>query len=204
MHKNQRRIYFVVPLIVAFVFAGPVLALELGDTAPKIDVEMKNVDGNQLAIQDIKGEKGTLVIFTCNSCPWVKAWEDRIAEIGNTFQHKEIGVIAINSNDPDRNSEDSFSMMQQRAEKKGFTFPYVMDATSDIARAFGATRTPEAFLFNSEGKLVYHGTIDDNARNPEEVEETYLKDALNAVVAGNEVPTPETKALGCTIKFRDA
>jgi len=204
MHKYIKAMTGVIAVIFFIGFVGLASALELGDEAPRTDVEMKNVNGEMLSINEVAGEKGTLVIFSCNSCPWVKAWEDRIAGIGNTFQEKGIGVIAINSNDPDRSPEDGYNAMQKRAQEKGFEFPYVVDATSDVARAFDATRTPEAFLFDSEGKLVYHGTIDDNARNPEKVEEEYLKDALQAVVSGEEVPEAKTKALGCTIKFRDA
>jgi peroxiredoxin len=92
--------------------------------------------------------------------------------------------------------------MQDRAQERGMEFPYVVDATSDVARAFGATRTPEAFLFDAKGRLVYHGTIDDNAKQPDEVKERYLRDAVNAVAAGRTVAVRETKALGCGIKFR--
>ena len=143
-------------------------------------------------------------MFSCNHCPWVIAWEDRIAEIGNAYQKKGFGVIVINPNDPGVKGEDSYEEMVQRAKEKGFEFPYVVDATSDVARAFGATRTPEVFLFDTAGKLVYHGAIDDNARNPEAIEKHYLKDALNALVAGKAIPTAQTKALGCTIKWRKA
>ncbi len=92
--------------------------------------------------------------------------------------------------------------MQQRAKARGFKFPYVVDATSDVARAFGATRTPEAYLFDAAGKLVYHGTIDDNYKSEKDVKTTYLKDALDAVIAGEAVPVAQTKAVGCSIKFR--
>lgn len=180
----------------------PMPGLSLGDPAPSADIKMKGVDGSQTSIADVEGENGTLVIFSCNGCPWVKAWEDRIADLGNTFQAKGIGVIAINANDPSQNSEDSFEVMQARANEKGFDFPYVVDGTSDVARAFGATRTPEAFLFDKDGTLVYHGAIDDNAKDPDNVKEHYLRDALQAVSTGGEVGVKETKALGCGIKFR--
>lgn len=178
--------------------------LKLGAKAPMADVKMKSVDGKDYTIAGVKGENGTLVMFSCNHCPWVIAWEDRIAEIGNAYQKKGFGVIVINPNDPGVKGEDSYEEMVQRAKEKGFEFPYVVDATSDVARAFGATRTPEVFLFDTAGKLVYHGAIDDNARNPEAIEKHYLKDALNAMVAGKAIPTAQTKALGCTIKWRKA
>jgi hypothetical protein len=181
---------------------APPAPLAIGSVVPMAEAKMKNVDGRELAIADVKREKGTLVLFTCNACPWVKAWESRIVEIGNTYSASGIGVIAINSNDPGKVPEDGFEVMQERARERGMKFPYVVDATSAVARAFGATRTPEAFVFDAAGKLVYHGTIDDNAKEPDKVTERYLTDALEALVAGREVALKETKALGCTIKFR--
>ena len=176
--------------------------LALGSTAPMTDVKMKNVDGSMISIADVKGEKGTLVIFTCNACPYVKAWESRIDELGNAYRAKGIGVIAINANDPAVQDEDSFETMQARAKEKGRKYPYVVDETSDVARAFGATRTPEAFLFDAAGTLVYHGAVDDNVKTPGEVTATWLKDALDAVVGGGSPATQTSKALGCSIKFR--
>jgi peroxiredoxin len=177
-------------------------ALALGAVAPMADVKLAGVDGTSVSIADVSGPKGTLVIFTCNACPWVKAWESRIAELGNAYSKLGVGVIAINSNDPAVQTEDDFPVMQARAKERGMTFPYVVDATSDLARAFGATRTPEAFLFDRKGKLVYHGAIDDNAREPAKVKERWLRAALESAVAGKKVATAETKALGCSIKFR--
>ena len=177
-------------------------ALKLGATAPKTDVKMKGVDGAWYTIKGVTGEKGTLVLFSCNACPWVKKWEDRISAIGNEYQQKGVGVIMINSNDPARVAEDGFEEMVARTKAKNFAFPYVVDATSEVARAFGATRTPEVFLFDAKGKLVYHGAVDDNASDPKDVENHYLKNALNAVLAGKDVPVAQTKALGCSIKFR--
>jgi peroxiredoxin len=176
-------------------------ALNLGDSAPLGDVKMKNVDGKELSVTDVKGEKGTLVIFSCNHCPFVIAWEQRIAALGNEYRKKGVGVIQINSNDP-KVAGDTLEGMQKRAQERGFEFPYVVDATSDVARAFGASRTPEAFLFDAAGKLVYHGTIDDNHASADKVQERYLKDALESLTAGKEITVKETKAVGCGIKFR--
>lgn len=204
----MRKGWLVLAGLAALAASGPAMAadkaLELGAKAPLAGVEMKNVDGKATSIAKVAGRKGTLVIFTCNSCPWVKAWEPRMVEIGNAYAKKDVGVIMINPNDPSQKSEDGFDEMVARAKKLGMAFPYAVDATSDIARAFGATRTPEAFLFDADGRLVYHGTIDDNAQKPDEVTERYLADALDAVLAGRDVPMAETKALGCTIKFRAA
>ena len=188
-------------LIATAAFAGGE-GLEIGDEALMTDVQMKNVDSSMVSIGEAAGEKGLLVIFTCNQCPWVKAWEERMAALGNEYAEMGVGTIMINSNDPAVSSEDSYEEMQRRAEQRGFGFPYVVDATSDVARAYDAKVTPEAFLFDADGKLVYHGTIDDNSRKPDEVQQRYLRDALAALVAGEEIATKETKSLGCTIKFR--
>jgi len=176
--------------------------LALGDPAPMTDVKMKNVDGREVSIADVQGTKGTLVIFSCNACPWAKAWEKRIVALGNSWQKKGVGVVVVNSNDPGRVAEDDYATMQKHAKERGMSYPYVVDATSDVARAFGAAHTPEAFLFGADGKLAYHGTIDDNAKEPGKVKTRYLEDALKAVAAGREVAVKETKALGCGIKFR--
>ncbi len=177
-------------------------ALAIGASAPMADVKMAGVEGGSLSIAEVKGAKGTLVIFTCNSCPWVKAWESRIADLGNTYARQGIGVIAINANDPGVKAEDDFPVMQKQAKALGLKFPYVVDAYSDVARAFGATHTPEAFLFDRKGKLVYHGAVDDNAREPDKVTARWLRDALDATVGGKAVAVKETKSLGCSIKFR--
>ena len=176
-------------------------ALQPGDPPPLSTLKMKNVDGKEIAIADVAGTNGTLVIFTCNHCPFVKAWETRIAELGNAAAAKGIGVIAINPNDPAVFPEDGYTEMQARARARGFAFPYVVDATSAVARAFGASHTPECYLFDKTGKLVYHGAVDDD-KDATKVTQHWLQDALDAVAAGKNVPVQETKAIGCSIKFR--
>jgi peroxiredoxin len=188
-------------LALSAALAGSAAALQLGATAPQNTVKMRNIDGRELSIAEVTGPKGTLVIFTCNHCPWAKAWETRIAELGNTYRQRGIGVIAINANDPSANAEDSFDKMVTRAKQRDFQFPYVVDNGSTVARAFGAERTPEAYLFDANGVLVYHGTIDDNADDATAVKQHYLRDALEAVVSGQGVAVKETKALGCGIKY---
>ena len=111
-------------------------------------------------------------------------------------------MVAVNANDPSAAAEDGYDGMVSRAKEKGFAFPYVVDATSGVAKAFGATRTPEAFLFDKDGKLAYHGAVDDNMQDATKVEKSYLKDALDAVAGGKAVPVAETKSIGCSIKFR--
>ena len=181
--------------------AGPT-PLALGATMPLATVKLKNVDGKEITLASQKGAKGTLVVFTCNACPWAKKWEGRVAAIGNDALKRGLGVVAINANDPGKNPEDGYGVMQARAKDRDMKFAYAVDGTSDVARAFGASRTPEAFLFDASGKLVYHGTIDDNADDAAKVTKPYLQDAVVAVAAGKTVPTATTKALGCGIKFR--
>jgi peroxiredoxin len=194
----------VIPMLVGLALS-PALAggvLPIGASIPMTDTAMKNVDGKELNLKSIAQPAGTLVVFTCNHCPFAKKWESRIIELGNDYAAKGIGVVAINANDPKVAPDDSYEAMQHRAKEKGMEFPYVVDATSNIARAFGATRTPEAFLFDKNGKLVYHGAIDDNADDSAKVENAYLKLALEAVVKGSPVAVQETKSIGCSIKFR--
>jgi thiol-disulfide isomerase/thioredoxin len=178
--------------------------LALGSKVPAsvAKTKMKNVDGKMLSIADLTGKAGTLVVFTCNHCPFAKAWEERIVELGNTYAGKGIGVVLVNANDPGMHPDDGYEEMQARAKSRGMKIPYVVDDASAVARAFGASVTPEAFLFDKAGKLAYHGTIDDNRNEPDKVTARYLKDALDAVVAGKKPPVAETKGLGCGIKFR--
>ena len=182
--------------------AEPGSALALGAKLPAATTKMKNVDGKMVSIADVKGKAGTLVIFTCNHCPFAKAWEERIVELGNGYVKRGLGVILVNANDPTSHEDDGFTQMQERAKSRGMQIPYVVDETSGVARAFGATVTPEAFLFGADGKLVYHGTIDDNREDPTKVGKHYLRDALDAVMAGKPPAPAETKSLGCGIKFR--
>jgi thiol-disulfide isomerase/thioredoxin len=178
--------------------------LALGSKVPAAvaKTKMKNVDGKMLSIADVTGKAGTLVIFTCNHCPFAKAWEERIVELGNAYAPRGIGVLLVNANDPAMHPDDGYEEMQARAQSRGMKVPYVVDETSAVARAFGASVTPEAFLFDNAGKLAYHGTIDDNRNEPDKVTARYLKDALDAVVAGKKPAVAETKGLGCGINFR--
>jgi len=192
--------------VVLMLSASWAFAVKPGESLPEAvaQVKMRNVDGKELSLREAFGPKGLLVIFSCNHCPWVKAWQGRMVALGNEYLGKGVGVVAVNANDPAAYPEDDFDHMVAQAKEHGYRFPYVVDATSRLARAFGATRTPEVFLFDASGKLVYHGAIDDNAEKPEEVKQRFLADALAALVAGKPIPVAETKALGCSIKFRKA
>ena len=204
LHATPRRLALLAaPVLALALVAAPARAqLALGADIPMADVKMKNVNDKDITLASQAGKKGTLVVFTCNHCPWAKLWQDRVAEIGNAAVAAGLGAVAINSNDPTVNAEDGFAEMKKRAKALKMKFPYVVDGTSDVARAFGATRTPEAFVFDASGKLVYHGTVDDSPKDVAAIKEFYLKDAVNAVAEGKAVTNAETKAFGCTIKFR--
>jgi hypothetical protein len=190
----------VTTLAASSAIAGP---LTVGAPAPLASLKMKSaVDGKSVSIADVAGKAGTLVIFTCNHCPFARGWERRIADLGNSYAKKGVGVILVNANDPAKYPEDGFAEMQARAKSLDLQVPYVVDETSNLARAFGASVTPEAFLFDKGGKLAYHGTIDDNHKDPDQVGKRYLKDALDAVLAGKPPALAETKGIGCGIKFR--
>jgi peroxiredoxin len=179
-------------------------ALAIGAAPPMSDVPMRGVDGRSVSIADVAGARGTLVIFTCNHCPWARAWESRIVELGNAYRERGIGVVAINPNDPAQQADDGYEPMRTRAREAGMRFPYVVDETSGVARAFGATRTPEVFLFDAQRRLVYHGSVDDNAHEPDAVQQRYLRDALEALLAGRPIAQATTRSMGCTIKWRPA
>jgi peroxiredoxin len=175
--------------------------LELGSTLPLSEIKMADISGKDVSLKDAKGENGLLVIFSCNMCPWVIAWEDRYVSLTNEFKPQGVGIIAINSNEKQFDSVDSMEEMQKHAKELGYNFYYTMDQGSKLAREFGATRTPHIYLFDQNDKLVYRGAIDDNARKPDKVEQTYLADAIDNMLAGAKINPAATKALGCGIKF---
>jgi len=176
-------------------------SLEIGAAMPMSDTEMKNVDGSMVSLASVSGEKGTLVIFTCNHCPYVKAWEERTVITANEAMKAGYGVIALNPNDPQEYKDDGFEANQKRAQNAGMMYPYVVDEGSKLALAFGAKRTPEFFLFDSSGTLIYHGALDDNAQDVNGVSKTYLQDALTANTDGQAITTTQSKSVGCSIKF---
>lgn len=187
-------------VLAAFTLAPPE-RLEIGDAAPMTDYAMRDVTGETYTLSEVAGEKGLLVIFSCNTCPWVKAWEDRYPKLDAQAEQQGIGLITVNPNAGYRDRGESMADMKARAEASNYTFPYVLDKDAQLAEAFGATRTPDVFLFDADMTLVYQGAIDDNARNADAVEHPYLSNAMTAMVQGNPISTPVTKAFGCTIKW---
>lgn len=198
--RKVTQIFSILLLFTAVSFAAE---LKLGSAIPLADVKMQDISGEKMSLNDIALENGLVVIFSCNTCPWVDLWEDRYVELAAVYQKKSVGFVAINSNEAYRSKGDGFDDMQVRAKEKGYNFYYTLDENAQLARAFGATRTPHVFVFSADGKLIYRGAIDDNAKNPKKVEEAYLATALDASLAGEAIEVASTKALGCSIKFAD-
>jgi peroxiredoxin len=193
-------------ILIALLFSFAAFAQEgykVGDYAE--DFELKNVDGQMVALSDYENAKGFIVIFTCNHCPYSVLYEDRIIALDKKYKKKGYPVIAVNPNDPKIQPEDSYEKMIERAAEKGFTFPYLFDEEQKVFPKYGATRTPHVFLLNKENeklKVAYIGAIDDNSKNPEEVEEPYLANAVAALMKGKKPDPSFTKAIGCSIKTK--
>ncbi|WP_181305195.1 thioredoxin family protein [Rufibacter sp. XAAS-G3-1] len=177
---------------------------QVGDTAT--DFKLKNVNGQLVSLRDQKEAKGFIVTFTCNTCPYAKLYEDRLIQLHQKYASKGYPVIAINPNDVTASPEDSYAHMQKRASDKKFPFVYLYDETQEIAKRYGATRTPHIYLLTRSGqdlKVAYIGAIDDNSGDPEKVQKRYVETALDHLLTGKAVPQTSTKAIGCTIKWRN-
>lgn len=174
--------------------------LKIGSQAP--DFNLLSVDNKFYSLQSFDDKKILIVIFSCNHCPYVQAYEQRIISIQKDFADNGVQIVAINSNEDVNYPEDSFDEMIKRSKEKQFNFPYLRDETQEIAKVYGATHTPEIFLFDQERKLRYHGKIDDNWKEPEKAKYQYLRDAIKEVLDGKEVSIPETFSIGCTIKWK--
>jgi|TARA_B100000809_G_scaffold160714_1_gene158105 peroxiredoxin len=184
---------------ITFLISGE---LEIGSAMPLVDHQLADISGKTMTLTNAKGDAGTLVIFSCNTCPWVLAWEDRYVTLAQEFIPKGIGMIAVNSNESQFERDDSMEEMVEHAQEMGYNFPYVQDPGSKLATAFGARKTPHIYLFDEKDKLVYRGAIDDNARKPRKVKYTFLADAMDALLTGEKIDPVSTKALGCSIKFK--
>ena len=163
--------------------------------------DLPGVDGRNHSLDEYGQAPALAIVWSCNHCPYVQAWEGRMIEIQRDYADRGVRLVAINSNDTDHYPEDSFPQMQARARAKGFSFDYLYDEDQSVARAYGPERTPEVFLFDGERRLVYHGAIDDS-RDVRSVTRHYLREALDAVLAGREPPVRETPPVGCTLKWK--
>lgn len=175
--------------------------LKIGSNAPNFDLIA--TDGKKYSLHSFDDKQALIVIFSCNHCPYVQAYEGRIKELPKVYSEKGVAIVAINSNEDVNYPDDSFENMKKRASEQNFNFPYLRDEDQSVARAYDASHTPEIFLFDKERKLAFHGKIDDNWQEPEKVQNHYLKNALNELLAGKEISVPETFTIGCTIKWKN-
>jgi len=169
------------------------------------DFKLKNIDGKMVSLGGIKDAKGYIVVFTCNHCPYAKAYEDRIIALHNENAEEGYPVIAINSNDPKAAPEDSWEKMKERAKEKEFPFVYLFDENQEVAKRFGAVRTPHVFLLQKEGgkmKVAYIGAIDDNWEDANAATKHYVQAAIDELKDGKPIAEAQTKAIGCTIKWK--
>lgn len=193
-------------LISAFLLIGGISAddagLKVGDSA--IDFSLKNVDGNMVSLGSNASAKGYILVFTCNTCPYSKMYEDRIIALHDKYASKGYPVLAIQPNDAQKSSGDSYPNMQKRAKEKGFPFAYVIDETQETTKAYGATNTPHVYVLNKESgsfKVAYIGAIDNNSRDAKKASRRYVEETIDVLMAGGTLDTTETKAIGCTIKW---
>lgn len=204
---KQLRILFTIVLAVvaSFQVAAQDSGFKIGDKAS--DFNLKNVDGKMVSLTSMPDIKGAIVIFSCNTCPYVVAYEDRMIDLHNKYAAMGYPVIAINPNDEKVSPGDSFEKMQERAKQKNFPFPYVYDKTQEVIKTYGGTRTPHVYLLNKEGNdfiVKYIGAIDNNYQDANAVTERYVENAMSAIMGGKSIPLTTTKAIGCTIKWTKA
>ena len=191
-------------LVSSVLFSSPIVntGYKVGDKAQ--DFKLKNVDGNFVSMATNDENKGYIIIFTCNTCPYSVAYEDRIIALHNRYAPLGYPVISINPNDPVVQPGDSFVNMQQRAKEKAFPFPYVFDSTQEITLAYGATNTPHVYVVERIKKdyfVRYTGAIDNNTRDASLATKLYVETAIDDLLNGKSIATPATKAIGCTIKW---
>ena len=173
--------------------------LPIGSLLPKADIRVKDVSGKVISLSQARGTNGLLVMFTCNTCPYVIRNQSRTKEVCGYAGDRQVGVVLLNANEGDRNGGNSFEEMQAYARAQGYAWYYALDDKSVLADAFGASRTPECYLFDKNGKLVYHGAIDDSPGDPNQVKRHHLQIAIDEMLAGKEVSVKETRSVGCSI-----
>lgn len=191
----------VITMASASVFAQEAKSLPIGAQLPQVkEVFQDATDGGTTPYLNVMGKNGLLVIFSCNTCPFVVKNEATIRKTMEYAKQHNVGVVVINSNEAKRDGDDSYPAMKAYGKKQGYKVPYLLDRNSVLADAFGASRTPELFLFNSKNVLVYKGAMNDNPGAPQEAKTTFINDAIDAVVAGKTPDPASTKSVGCSIK----
>ncbi len=185
---------------IAFVAFRQTDELAIGSALPKADVQLQDVSGKNVTLKEAMKPKGLLVMFSCNTCPYVIKNQARTKEICSYAQSNGLGVVVLNSNEAQRTSDDSFAAMQAYAKEQGYNWYYATDPNSQIADAFGANRTPECYLFDKDGKLEYHGAIDDSPSDAAAVKRNHLKSAIDEINSGKDVSVKTSRSVGCSIK----
>jgi peroxiredoxin len=175
------------------------MSLTIGQVAP--DFALLDTEGRRWSVAQYDGAPATVVVFTCNHCPYALAWQDRIAQVANDYAARGVRVLAVNANDSDRYPRDSLDAMKDRVSREQWTIPYLHDATQQVAREYGAKVTPDVFVLDAEGRLRYRGAPDADYDNPREQAE-WLREALDAVLDGSTLERSETKPVGCSIKWK--
>lgn len=199
----MKRIIYAISALAVFsglAFKSGIDPLAIGSKIPKADVKMLSVSGKEVSIKDVMKDNGVLVMFSCNTCPYVIKNQERTKAIASYAEKMKVGVILLNSNEAQRSEEDAYAQMKKYAVTQQYNWNYVVDKNSEIANAFGANRTPECFLFDKTGVLVYHGAIDDSPADPAAITRQHLKQAINELTAGKAVTVKESKSVGCGIK----
>lgn len=196
MKTNLLLTFFVVSVMSCLAQEG----LQIGSPIPKADIRMKDVSGNLVSLNDVKTPNGLLVMFSCNTCPYVMKNQARTREICQYAMDKNIGVILLNSNEGTRQDGDSYADMQSYAREQQYKWSYAVDSHNELADAFSANRTPECFLFDGNGKLLYHGAIDNSPADISSITRSHLKEALTEMVSGRPVSVKESRSVGCNIK----
>lgn len=191
---------FLLLLIAVGSSSAQVAPLEIGSTRPAIDARLVDISNTEISLDELVGQQGLLVVFICNTCPWVRKWEGRFNGLADLADSMDVGIVFLNPNEALRNGAESLEAMKTRAQESSYSFSYAADSNHLVADAFGATRTPEAFLFDANNTLVYRGAIDDNARHADQVEQHFLIDAMHRMVSGADIAVTVQKAIGCTIK----
>ncbi len=196
----QKKSLMAVLLITLCFFSFKNSSIKIGDTLPMADKELVDVSGNTVSLKSAVGSNGLLVMFSCNTCPFVIKNQQRTIAICNYAKENNIGIVLLNSNEAGRNGGESFEKMQQYAKSQNYNWIYAVDKDNAIADAFDANRTPECFLFDKNQALVYHGAIDDSPQDQNKVTRMHLKIAMEEIVSGREVSTNESRSVGCAIK----
>ena len=198
----MKKICFLSLLAVTFALlsATPPGPIPIGSPLPKADLKMDAVNNANITLSAAAGQKGLLVIFSSNKCPYIIKYQSRMIELATLAKELGFGIILLNSNEANRNDGESMADMNNYSKSQGYFFPYALDKNSTVADAFGAGRTPECFLFDNSLKLVYHGAVDDNPAGADAVTKKYLEMALQETASGKAVTITETKSVGCGIK----